>query len=457
MIKRHTILFTIIAILSLGILPATFAADAPSSWAKDEVGKAIALDLIPADLQTRYQDSITRKEFCKLVVILGVMVDEEEVEEAQNDGCPFIDTTDIDIISAYGLGIIDGKSNDIFDPDGAILRQEAATMLTRAAKAFKMDTSAAPSGFSDDDKIALYAKEAVNYVAANGIMIGVGNNVFSPVEYYTREQAILTVLRLYNTFSYDHKIPIKVVTVENAKQLIESIAPNMKVVLKPGEYALGSAIPENVFVSWDAVFDGFELSIHNVMNLTIEGDTVGTSEIKSQYTYAFVINFVDCKNITVKGIKAGHSVEGYCEGGVIEFTGCDNAVVENALMYGCGTVGIVTNESKNITVKDSSIYQCSYSIMSVKDSENVIFTNCDFHDNKEFYQVEIISSNKVVIDNCKFTNNANLHDLWAFFEVGESSEITVKDCVFKDNKSAGGFVNNEIIKFENNTMENNEW
>lgn len=58
--------------------------------------------------------------------------------------------------------------------------------------------------FSDDDKIGIWAKDAVyniNSVAdrnGNSVMSGVGNNMFNPKGFYTREQAILTIFRLYN-------------------------------------------------------------------------------------------------------------------------------------------------------------------------------------------------------------------------------------------------------------------
>ena len=43
-----------------------------------------------------------------------------------------------------------------------------------------------------------WTKESINYVSALGIMSGVGNIKFDPNGFYTCEQTILTVLRLYN-------------------------------------------------------------------------------------------------------------------------------------------------------------------------------------------------------------------------------------------------------------------
>ena len=42
--------------------------------------------------------------------------------------------------TAYSYGLINGRGNGIFDPDGTITRQEAAAMVARAAKLCGMDT-----------------------------------------------------------------------------------------------------------------------------------------------------------------------------------------------------------------------------------------------------------------------------------------------------------------------------
>ena len=50
--------------------------------------------------------------------------------------------------------------------------------------------------FADNDTISEWAFAAVGKVQANGIMNGVGNNNFSPLTDYTREQSIITMVRM---------------------------------------------------------------------------------------------------------------------------------------------------------------------------------------------------------------------------------------------------------------------
>jgi len=51
--------------------------------------------------------------------------------------------------------------------------------------------------FVDNNQIAAWALTAVGQVQEAGIMSGVGNNRFDPQGEFTREQSIMTMLRLY--------------------------------------------------------------------------------------------------------------------------------------------------------------------------------------------------------------------------------------------------------------------
>lgn len=178
-------------------------ADKPSEWAEKEVQMAIDSKLIPENLQCNYIENITREDFCKLTISLveaklGKNIDEILTEKQLTiDDNPFTDTTSKTIIAANKLGIVNGKGNGIFEPNGFITRQEAAVMLTNVAKTLNVDITANDSTFADNSKIANWAKTSVNYVADKEIMKGTGNG-FEPLSTYTRQQAYLTILRLFS-------------------------------------------------------------------------------------------------------------------------------------------------------------------------------------------------------------------------------------------------------------------
>jgi hypothetical protein len=187
--------------------------DDASDWAKAGMDEAISLDIIPHELQNNYRFNITREEFCQLVVQMivaksGAVNDLElsTVElllysEMDLSDEPFSDTSDRAVKLAYDLHIVNGTGNGLFSPKSFITRQEAAVMLGRTAAVWEVTAySNSPIQFTDAGDIAPWAKASIDFVSANGIMEGTGNGNFSPQANYTREQAILTVLRLYKAF-----------------------------------------------------------------------------------------------------------------------------------------------------------------------------------------------------------------------------------------------------------------
>ena len=87
----------------------------------------------------------------------------------------------------------DGK----FNPDGELNREQAATILARLAEVLGQPLPAGEPTFADNGSISSWAKEAVGQMQASGVMSGIGSNSFSPLEPYTREQCMMTTLRLF--------------------------------------------------------------------------------------------------------------------------------------------------------------------------------------------------------------------------------------------------------------------
>lgn len=172
----------------------------PSAWAQADVDRAIAAGLVPENMQEQYRWGITRGEFCALAVRFMQQASGKKLWEL-TDGMAmptFTDTTDGNITGCAALGIVKGRGEGIFDPEGRITRAEAAVILANAARALGKDTQAQPQVFGDTARIPAWAADSVNYVAEKGIMKGDGTN-FNPSDGYTREQAIKTVVALLDS------------------------------------------------------------------------------------------------------------------------------------------------------------------------------------------------------------------------------------------------------------------
>ncbi len=217
-----------------------------SDWAKPELEKAKELGLIPTVLDgADLTKPITRAEFAAVSVKAYEKLSGTAAIPAVNN--PFTDTKDVEVLKAYNTGITSGVSADKFDPDALLNREQAATMLTRTFKAacwegwtLELDSTyiahtlktVSPHGeavylnvsetanntaggvvynrvtmFADDKDISSWAKDSVYFMAANGIINGVGDNKFAPKNVTsedqakgyanaTREQALIIAVRM---------------------------------------------------------------------------------------------------------------------------------------------------------------------------------------------------------------------------------------------------------------------
>ena len=254
--KRLITLCLSAALLCGLLLPAASAAGAPSAWANDEVYRALELQFVPESLQGDYQKEITRAEFAEIAIYFlatqyGYPATTKaslgagrnyQVEDFLTDYCDSktdregkafdlkaydptasnttfrwwtafcnqpqftdVDALDADtrgfVNAAYALGIVNGtnESATLFNPSGAITRQEAAAMLQRTYACYASSVPAAGElTYADRAAVADWAAPSVALMTQWGVMAGTSGNTFDPQGTYTREQCIVTFMRLYD-------------------------------------------------------------------------------------------------------------------------------------------------------------------------------------------------------------------------------------------------------------------
>lgn len=189
-----------------------YSADAhtPSKWAQDEIWDAILTKVAPYDLQTFYHKNITRSEFCRLMINLiekaaGQSIDVFLAERGLNTTPNFFtDTNDASILAAHALGIVNGKSKTIFDPEGTITRQAVAAMLSRTAGILGVEAGSGEM-FHDSQEFPSWTREYIDFVSGlvdpisnKKVMGGTSDGNFNPLVACTKEQAIVIALRLYH-------------------------------------------------------------------------------------------------------------------------------------------------------------------------------------------------------------------------------------------------------------------
>lgn len=138
-------------------------------------------------------EQTTRAQF---VQILYRLAGEPSVEGMEN---PFADVKTgywgyDAIVWAYNTGVVKGRTATTFDSEGQVSREEVAAMFYRflGGEPVAEDCLGA---FPDANKVNDYAKDAMNWAIANGLIVGMGGKL-EPQGAATRAQIATVVMRV---------------------------------------------------------------------------------------------------------------------------------------------------------------------------------------------------------------------------------------------------------------------
>ena len=233
--------------------PDLHGSDIASEWATEGIRRAHSLGLIPFRLFayptfTNYTYPATRAEFTALAVALYEVTTGRTISGRKE----FNDTNDINVQKMGYLGVVTGVGNGNFAPNDTITREQAAVMLSRLATTMGQPLPPFLRGLhpfsADMDTISSWAFESVLKIYEAGIMTGVGNMRFDPQGTFTREQSIITMLRLFDRYYANaptNDVPVILptyITIRGEKfrtDLTELILDNVPV---DGHYVIGNAL-----------------------------------------------------------------------------------------------------------------------------------------------------------------------------------------------------------------------
>ena len=247
---------------------------------------------------------------------------------------------------------------------------------------------------------------------------------------------------------------ISKIEAHNPTEFINALKPNTIIKLENAVYNLSEVKrTENEYIKWVDVHDGQELVIHSISNLTIVGETGTTILIRP--AYAWVMNFQNSKNIKIQNITLGHISSGYCTGGVLSFISSEDIEIVNSVLFGSGTTGMQIDRVNHLKFVDSTIKNCTYDLLSICNSTNILFDGSTFENSGEFNLITIsdascsIKFNKCLIQNNK--TNSPVFYPYLFFLEGETFDISLIN---------SKIINNNVYEFVNYPdklfMQNNE-
>lgn len=164
-------------------------------WAEQAVDSLWKRNVINGTSEDMFEPSraVTREEFVAMIVRNFELLDKRAE-------CEFTDISKDDwcygaVASAYKLGIILGVDDETFGKGTEITRQDMCVIIYRAAEnagvEFKEEAE-----LPFDDKISDYAEEQIKVFYANGIISGLSETEFGAFERSNRAQAATVIHRI---------------------------------------------------------------------------------------------------------------------------------------------------------------------------------------------------------------------------------------------------------------------
>lgn len=255
------------------------------------------------------------------------------------------------------------------------------------------------------------------------------------------------------------------VTVSSLEELFNNMDNNKKVILKDGTYDFSKLDKRYIddahkkhLLGADEVENGYiTYTISDISNFCIEAENPGKVLICTEEAYDPVMYFRYANNLTLRGLVCGHEVEpGYCSGSVVEFEGGSGLTVDSCSLYGCGTYGIVFHGCDHVDVKDSEIYECTYGLLDIYESNILNFENCTFRDSKDMTMICIQSGSDIVFKKCTFRDNYinPSYTSCCFTDLSEYSDASFEDCTFENNQY--NLFSNRKVTQKNCTINDNQ-
>ena len=435
--KKQFLSLAIVFVLLLAMLPTAasaqsigFADVSPDDYFASAVQWAVSWGVTKGTSETTFSPEL----ICTRAQVVTFLWRAHGEPEPQSLFNPFADVPkgsyfERSTLWAVEQGITVGTSSEpmLFSPDQTCTYAQILTFIWRAkgsqAPAFRSPLTA---NWPD----SAYYKDAVDWAYVNAMLEDEGD-ALDPDQPCTRGRTVAWLWRE------------AMVYVSDVDGLMAAIGPGREIHIAPGVYNLTEWIDRimepdgpdtgNPYVRLDNLYDGYEVWISGVRNLTITADhswNSGAVELVVEPRYANVLTFDGCDQILLSGLTLGHTPEkGFCLGGVLRFTDCGRMAMDNMDLYGCGTYGIIANGVESIQTVDSVIRECSYGLLDFSQVQDagfgdVVFVDCSGYDMINA-QGSILS-----FQSCYFMNNNWEPDFSHFVQMSPDSELTFRSCTF---------------------------
>lgn len=170
--------------------------DISGHWAEDIITEMAKSGIISGfdDGTFKPDDKVTRAQFCKMIVT-ALDLDLTNKNGSYND-VPADAWYAAYVETATANGIVMGNDGN-FDPDSYITRQDAAVMLYRGIRSVDRNVFGSKT-FNDSGEIAEYAASDISRLGGAGIINGMDDGTFRPLNNATRAESAAMIMNMVN-------------------------------------------------------------------------------------------------------------------------------------------------------------------------------------------------------------------------------------------------------------------
>lgn len=230
------------------------------------------------------------------------------------------------------------------------------------------------------------------------------------------------------------------VTVSSTEELLDAIAPGVGILIEPGYYNMSEYLEEvwaqegeswnerHPYVKLQDCYDGVEVVIRRVNNMSLYGNNEELTEIVIDPRYGQVFNFEECYDISLFGLTMGHTEVGECSGNVLDFYGCRDITLSAMDLYGCGVYGIGCYDGTGeMYVYSSTIRDCSYGALEIFDGNGRFeFHNCCLIGSEGYDHYEKSPYSELAFYECLFGDSETSYYMFR-------EDVYTEDCVWSEN------------------------
>ena len=169
------------------------------SWAKNAINSMASKGIISGKSKDKFDpaSNITRAEFSSLVS-RALKLDEESIKDSKFEDVKLDSWYAKSVMAMYENGLVSGKSDKTFDPEGNITREEISRIIGQVlqSKSYDKQDINILDQFNDKDKISDWALEDLAIVVHNKLIIGNEGKIMAK-ENASRAEAAVVLYNLY--------------------------------------------------------------------------------------------------------------------------------------------------------------------------------------------------------------------------------------------------------------------